>query len=202
MTRAADGGRWLAIRRTAVVLAGGAVGGVALTLAQVPAGTLIGAVLCSALTASRLNGNGRTEPGADGKAVAGPDEDIPADADRQLNMRPFRVAGLVLLGCLSGVGLNGHTFQALGRIALPLVGAVLALLALNVGLAAFLSRRYGVDPLTALLACAPGGVSELAGAAQDMGARLGVVLAIHVVRVLAVVLIVLPVAIVVLRRLG
>ena len=185
MTKAGSGdGRWPALRRTAFILAGGAAGGLILTLAHVPAGTLIGAVLGSALVASRGNG----------------------DAGGETNHRPMltraRIAGMIMLGCLSGVALDGHTFQALGRIALPLALSVIALLALDVGLAVFLTRRYGVDPLTALLACAPGGVSELAGTAQDMGARVGVVLAIHLVRVLAVVLVVLPVAILVLGRLG
>ena len=57
-------------------------------------------------------------------------------------------------------------------------------------------RRYDVDPLTAVLACAPGGVSEIAITASQLGAEVGIVLAIHTVRVLAVVLLVLPVLVV------
>jgi uncharacterized membrane protein AbrB (regulator of aidB expression) len=67
-----------------------------------------------------------------------------------------------------------------------------------VGLAIVLHRRYGVDPVTALLACAPGGVSEISVLADDHNARTGVVIAVHVVRVVTVVLVVLPLLVMVL----
>lgn len=157
------------------LLVGGLLGAALLTALQLPAGTLIGAVLGSAL-ANRVPAGGG--PGT-----------LPA---------PFRVVGLVLLGCVAGVRLDGATLATLGRIALPLAAAVLALVLLNVALAAVLVKRYAVDPLTAVLACAPGGISELSVAAQQMGARTEVVIAIHAVRVLVVVLVVLPVLVVVL----
>ena len=170
---------------TALLLVGGAVGAVALTLAQVPAGTLIGAVLGGA-AANRLIA--RTGGARDGprRAVTG----------------PIRVLGMVLLGSAAGVQLEWSTIESLGRVALPLAASIVALLVADVGLAAVLTRRYHVDPLTALLACAPGGVSEIAVTAQDLGARLGVVLAIHLVRVLVVVLVVLPLAVYLLGHRG
>lgn len=157
------------------LLAGGLLGAAVLTLLQVPAGTLIGAVFGSAL-ANRIRFGGA--PGT-----------LPA---------PGRVAGLVLLGCVAGVRLDGATLATLARIALPLAGAVLALILLNVALAAVLVRRYAVDPLTAVLACAPGGISEISTTAQELGARTEIVIAVHAVRVLAVVLVVLPVLVVLL----
>jgi membrane AbrB-like protein len=166
-----DGGGVIATLR---LLAGGAAGATALTLLNVPAGAIVGAVLGSAL----VNG---LRPGGS-------------------LSRPLRVAGLLLLGCAAGVQLEAASLETLLRIAVPLGVAVLALLALDVLLAVWLSRRYGIDPVTALFACAPGGVSEIAVAADEAGARTGVVISIHVMRVLLVVLVALPILVVVLGQ--
>lgn len=149
-----------------------------LSAAQVPASTLIGAVLGSAVANRIPLGPG---PGSFAK--------------------PIRVLGLVLLGCVAGVRLDAGSLETLFRIALPLVAAVLALLIVNIVLAVVLVRRFRVDPVTAVLACAPGGVSEVAIAAQEMGARTTLVLAVHTVRVLMVVLLVLPLLLLLLARL-
>jgi uncharacterized protein len=153
-------------------LGGGLAGATVLVLLQVPAGGIVGAVAGSAI-ASGVRGR-RPPP------------------------RAVRVVGMVLLGCAAGVRLNVETLQTLLHLALPLLAAVAALLVLDVGLAVVLHRRYGVDPVTALLACAPGGVSEISVLADDNNARTGVVIAVHVVRVVTVVLIVLPLLVMVL----
>jgi uncharacterized protein len=160
----------------ALLLAGAAVGAWVCTLLGLPAGTLIGAVV--------------------GSAVVNRSALMPAGA-RPLPV-PIRVVGLALLGCAAGVRLDADTLSALGHIALPLVASILALVALDLVLAVVLVRRYDVDPLTAVLACAPGGLSEIAVTGAQLGAQMGVLLAIHTVRVLAVVLLVLPVLVAVL----
>jgi membrane AbrB-like protein len=99
---------------------------------------------------------------------------------------------MVLLGCAAGVRLEAGTLQTLLHLALPLLLAVAVLLVLDVALAVVLTRRYDVDPVTALLACAPGGVSEMTVLAHDTNARTGIVVAVHVVRVVTVVLVALP----------
>lgn len=153
-------------------LTGGLVGALLLVLLQVPAGGIVGAVAGSAV-ASGVRGHAP-----------------PA--------RGVRVVGMVLLGCAAGARLEPSTLEALLHLALPIVLAVAALLVLDVALAAVLTRRYGVDPVTALLACAPGGVSEMTMMALDADARTEIVVAVHVVRVVTVVLVALPLLLLVL----
>jgi uncharacterized protein len=151
---------------------GGFVGATLLVLLNVPAGGIVGAVAGSAVTSGF---RGRPPP-------------------------PYgvRVVGMVLLGCAAGVRLDMQTLETLLHLIVPLLIAVGLLLALDVALATLLVRRYSVDPVTALLACAPGGVSEMAILAEQANARTGIVIAIHVVRVATVVLVALPLLLVLL----
>jgi uncharacterized protein len=158
-------------------VAAGAAGGLLLTWLQVPAGTLLGAVLGSAL--------------ATGGSRAG---------QHRFNAA-VRVVGLVLLGCVSAARLEPDTLHTMLRICLPVVAGVVALLVLNVLLARWLVRRHHVDPTTAVLACAPGGFSELSVMAVREGADVGTVAVVHIVRVLVVVLLVVPALVAVLSRL-
>lgn len=161
-----DGPPGRALPAGLLALAGGLVGATVLVLLHIPAGGIVGAVAGSAM-ASGVRGL-RPPP------------------------RAVRVVGMVLLGCAAGVRLDVQTLQTLLHLALPLVAAIGALLVLDLALAIVLHRRYGVDPVTALLACAPGGVSEISILAQDTNARTGIVIAVHVVRVVTVVLVALP----------
>ena len=113
----------------------------------------------------------------------------------------MRVIGQVLLGVLAGARLNEETLFTLLRSLLPVIAAVIFILGLSMLLARYLFSRHGVDPLTAVMSAAPGGISELAITAHRQGAVMHVVLAIHLFRVLIVVLLVLPILLHVLKTL-
>jgi uncharacterized protein len=162
--------------RAVAPLLAGVSGGLLLTALQVPAGTLLGAVL--------------------GSAVARP----PAGLERSRLHNGIRVTGMVVLGCVSAAGLGAHTLQTMLRIAAPVVVGVAVLLALNVALARWLVVKHGLDATTAVLACAPGGFSELSVLAVQEGADVGAVAVVHLVRVLVVVLLIVPVLVVVLSH--
>lgn len=147
-------------------LLGGLAGGALLTLLHVPAGGIVGAVAGSAVVSAV-----RTRP--------------PVSTH-------VRLTGMILLGCAAGIRLEPKTLQTLLHLAIPLLFSVAVMLLVDGLLAALLARKYAIDPVTALLACAPGGVSEIAVVAENVGARSGIVIAVHVVRVLAVVLVALP----------
>jgi uncharacterized protein len=161
------------------LLTGGTVGAAVMSGVGLPAGALIGAVagavVVQALTAVRSRRSGRDN----GAALSLP--------------RPLRVVGQIVLGALAGSFLTVQTLVSVGQAAPVLVLYVSVLLASTVALGRVLVTRYGVDPSTAVLAAAPGGISELLVSAQEQGAAMQVVLTIHMFRVLVVVLGVLPV---------
>ncbi len=161
----------------APLLTGSGVG-LVLTWLQLPAGALVGAVVGSALATGRR-----------------PDRTRPTR--RRLDAA-VRVVGMVLLGCVSAARLDQDTLRSMLRICGPVIAGVAVLLALNVVLARWLVRRHGLDPTTAVLACAPGGFSELSVVAVREGADVGTVAVVHLCRVLVVVLALVPVLVLVL----
>lgn len=147
---------------------GGALCGAALFVAfRVPAGAMIGAVLGSAMVGTCV-----------------PGKQLP---------RPLLTVGLVLLGCTVGVQLDVDVFGQLLGILGWVVVSVMVLLGVTLAVALLLTHRYRLDRTTALLACVPGGLSEISALAAESGARTGVVVAVHIVRVILVVLVILPV---------
>lgn len=175
----------------ALLLAGGVAGALILTFLQVPAGALIGAVIGS-VSANRLGDlpAARTRRRREAAAASG----LGSIAPGRVRTLPglVRIAGQVLLGVMAGTRLNGETLRVLANAAVPIATAVVVMLAVSVLLARFLIQFHRIDPVTAAMAAAPGGISELAGSAQRRGADMHVVLTIHLFRVLVVVLGVLP----------
>lgn len=164
---------------------GGFLGASVLTLLHIPAGALIGAVsgamAVNALSERRFPRRKRHRRAARTHSRALP--------------RPLRITGQVLLGVIAGSQLTADTLGLLLGALAPVLGYVAVLLGSTVLLARYLFTRHRIDPLTAVMSAAPGGVSELLISAQRQGADLHVVLTIHMFRVLVVVLVVLPVLI-------
>lgn len=167
------------------MLAGGFLGASVLTLLHAPAGALIGAV-SGAMAVNALSER-RSARRKKHRRVSG--------THIRALPRPLRVTGQVLLGVIAGSQLTGDTLGLLLGALAPVLGYVAALLGSTVLLARYLFIRHRIDPLTAVMSAAPGGVSELLVSAQRQGADLHVVLTIHMFRVLVVVLVVLPILI-------
>lgn len=151
--------------QTVALFVGAAAGAGVLTTLNVPAGGIIGAVLGSA-TVSMFR-------------------------ERPSSTAPLRLAGLYLLGIASGLRLDSHTLAQLAALAVPF-GVSLCVLVVVQILVAWTLTKLGIEPRTALLAAAPGGISEFSSLAADVRADVGAVTAIHIVRVIVVVLVALP----------
>lgn len=149
------------------LLAAGTAGGMLLTVLQAPVGGLLGAVLGSALYAA-------ARPG-----VALP--------------RPYRLLGMAVIGTVSGASVAVGSLRSLVDAAVPLVGALVVLVAAWLLLTWVLVRRFGLEPLTALYAAAPGGLSEISSLAVDAPVHARLVITIHLARVVLLVVAGLPV---------
>jgi membrane AbrB-like protein len=130
---------------------------------HVPAGALIGAMV-----------------GIGGLKVASvPTWDIPASG---------RFVTFALVGWLLGQAVTRETLQALRGAFLPVLVVVGLFLGLGVALSVGLVRLGLLDPVTAILATAPGGIAQIGVLSVASGAQVPVVLAVHLLRVTSVVL--------------
>jgi membrane AbrB-like protein len=144
-------------RSIGLVLLLAVAGGMAANLAQLPAGALIGSM--AAVGAYNLWTDGAAR--------------MPAAA---------RDASRIVVGAVIGSLVTPsllHTFGANLVWALA-VTALVILVGVACGL--LLTRISGLDRATALLSCSPGGISEMAALAEDVGARADVVVGVHLVR--------------------
>lgn len=146
-------------------------GGVATGLG-IPAGAMIGALL--AVAAANL--------------VSGRSSRIPP-----------RVVfvGRGLLGTVIGSAINRQTLDLLGNAIVPTFILSFGLLAGCVLLGFLTGKIAKLDRVTTLCALMPGGMGEMTSIASDLGADVRVVAALHVLR-LIVILLVVPVAVIVL----
>jgi len=147
--------------RVAALLGGAAVAGLAADAVNVPAGALLGALAGAFLV-----------------NVAWPGPRL---------ARAFRTSGKALSGTVIGLTFTPAMLAVAIGLAPVVVLGVGALILTGLGMSVVLHRRFGWDVPTALYACTPGGLSELAATSEDVGANTQVVIAVHTVRVVAIV---------------
>ncbi len=109
-------------------------------------------------------------------------------------------AAFALLGVQVGSRFDPASVRRIGRLALPVLGFVLALIAGCAALAWGLTLVTDLDLLSAYLATTPGGIDAATIAALDTGANTPLVLAVQLLRLLAAVLVGPPLVRWLLRR--
>ncbi|MEK4228196.1 AbrB family transcriptional regulator [Solibacillus sp. FSL H8-0538] len=103
----------------------------------------------------------------------------------------FRNAGLVVVGVAIGQAFDLALFDGLGLLVVLMVGVNVALMLFCVGLAWGMHRYSGISFKTALTASVPGGLSQLVlFAEEEADIDLAVVTFFHVVRIIAVVMLI------------
>lgn len=141
-------------------LAVGGVGGWIGRKLKLPAGTMVGA-LAAVILLNLLTG----------KAY------FPAQA---------RVVVQILGGALIGTRLHKKDVPELRRVLLPSLVLVVSMLLMNLTVGVLLWKAGGLDVNTALFAAAPGGVSDMGIIAEDLGANMGQVSLLQLVRVIGI----------------
>ncbi len=150
-----------------VCLAIGVSGGCLFSWLQLPAAGVMGSIL--AVAGARISGLRLRRP---------PDT--------------LRTMAQLGIGILIGTTFNPQTAVQLAHNFLPVIGAATALVGSGLVLSRALQRTLGLDEQTALLACSPAGLSQMAALSEELGAQTFIVSVFQLTRMLTVVL-VLPI---------
>jgi membrane AbrB-like protein len=139
----------------------GTLGGVVAIRFRLPGGAIIGALFATA-TLHML--------------VTGLDALSPA----------FRTAAQIAIGGAIGATLTRSPLRAVARVFVPAMVAIGLLLGASIGLAFLVHYMTDLPSTTALFSLAPGGASDMASAALKLDVDVALIAAIHVVRQIAV----------------
>ena len=145
-------------------LAVGLVGGLLCTYLQVPAGGILGSMATVAI--GRIAGMGLQKPPP-----------------------VLRLVALMGMGSYVGTSFSAQTLLQLRDIALAAVLVTAATVGSGMALAKVLERYFGMDAPTALLACAPAGVTQMAVIADEIGSDVLVVTLFQLTRLMSCVFI-------------
>ena len=144
-------------RQLAETLAFAAVGGLTLGLLGMPAGYLSGSILMVAAA-----------------SLAGRPMLIP--------LLPMRIL-LVLIGISLGAVVTPATLNGMADYPLSIAVLLVAMICVSVSGAAYLRAVHGWDKITAYLAAAPGGLSQVMGIAAELDADIRAIAIVQTVRV-------------------
>jgi membrane AbrB-like protein len=148
------------LRHVAETLAFGTVGGLALGLAGMPAGYLSGAIIAVA-----------------GAALAGRPMLIPV---------PFLRVLLVLLGISLGAVVTPETLHGMASYPLSIAVLVVACVCISIAGTLYLRAMHGWDTVTAYLATAPGGLSQVMAMAMELDADVRAIAIVQTIRVVII----------------
>jgi uncharacterized protein len=151
---------------TLLVLAIGAVGGLVGGAVRMPGGSMLGAM--AAVGILQLNSPVRFEIAPQ-----------------------WAVLGQILVGAVIGSTLDRHMIASFRSVLVPGAVAVASTLVAGVLIGSAFAILGFADPLTSLFGLAPGGMAEMTAAAISLGASGPLVASMHVLRVVAVI-VVLP----------
>lgn len=111
----------------------------------------------------------------------------------------LREAAFAVIGVQVGLRFTPATVRELGRLALPVLGAIVALIVACFGLALALTATTSVSLLDAYLATTPGGLYAVLAVGFGSGADTTFVLAVQTLRVFVMILVAPPLARVIAR---
>lgn len=106
----------------------------------------------------------------------------------------LRETAFAVIGVQVGLRFTPATVRALGRLALPVLAAIVALIVACFGLAAALTATTSVSLLDAYLATTPGGLYAVLAVGFGSGADTTFVLAVQTLRVFVMILVAPPLA--------
>lgn len=137
------------------------VGGVIGVKLKIPAGALVGAMVAVAVyNISTGQGN------------------IPKN---------FRTVAQIVVGGIIGLNFTTEAFFELKKIIVPTIILVIALISFSILLGFLIHKLTGIDLITMLFSCAPGGLADMTLISEAYGADTTKVVAMHLARLITVI---------------
>lgn len=146
----------------------GALGGIVGIKLKIPAGAMIGSMIFVAIF------NIFTSKGY-----------VPSD---------LKIVGQIIIGAIVGLNFTMESVIELKKLVVPAIILVIGLTTLSLILGFFVHKITGLDLITSLFSCAPGGLADMTIMAESFGGQIHIVALLHLIR-LTTVLTVLPLAI-------
>jgi uncharacterized protein len=97
-----------------------------------------------------------------------------------------RVATQIVAGAFIGLGIKRRDLLGLKVIIKPAIVLALGMISLNLLIGFAMHKITGIDLITSLFACAPGGLVDMSLISQDMGADTSKVAILQLIRVMSV----------------
>lgn len=99
----------------------------------------------------------------------------------------FRLAAQIVVGAMIGLNFTMDTVTGLKNLIAPALLLVIGLTAFSLFLGFLISKLTGLDPVTALFSCAPGGLTDMTLISEAYSADTPKVALLHLVRLLTVI---------------
>ena len=99
----------------------------------------------------------------------------------------FKIFAQILTGGIIGLNFSRQTIMQIKEILIPLIISIFILLLFCILTGLILYKITGLDLITALFSMAPGGITDMTLAAQDMGGNTSIIAVFHFVRLTLVV---------------
>lgn len=147
---------------TLIVLTVGAAGGLLVGAIRMPGGSMLGAMAAVAF--------------------------LQLTTPTRFDIAPqWAILGQILVGAVIGSTLDRHMIASFRSVIVPGAFAVVSTLLAGVLIGTAFAMLGYADPLTSLFGLAPGGMAEMTAAAISLGASGPLVASMHVLRVVAVI---------------
>lgn len=111
----------------------------------------------------------------------------------------MKILAQIIVGGMIGLNFNMETVYGLKDLIVPALILVLGLTVFSIFLGFIISKLTGLDLITALFSCSPGGLTDMTLIAEEYGAETPKVALMHLMRLITVIT-VLPVVINILAK--
>lgn len=99
----------------------------------------------------------------------------------------FKLAAQILVGGMIGLNFTMETIKGLKELIIPALMLVIGLTLFSISLGFVISKLTGLDLVTALFSCSPGGLTDMTLISEAYGAQTYKVALLHLIRLITVI---------------